>query len=72
VFIDVGANIGYYSVLGAKIVGNTGKVLSLEPVPETVRVLQVNLKLNHFGNAEVFPFAAYSEERYMLMQVPKN
>jgi len=30
-FVDVGANIGYYSVLAAKLVGNEGLVIAIEP-----------------------------------------
>jgi len=46
VFIDVGANIGYYSLLAAKRVGLYGKVIAFEPVPSTSKILKINYVLN--------------------------
>ena len=46
-FVDVGANIGYYTILGSKLVGSKGVVVAVEPVPDTVRVLRLNLRLNN-------------------------
>ncbi len=42
VVIDVGANIGYYSVLASECVGNTGKVISFEPVSKIYKRLLFN------------------------------
>jgi FkbM family methyltransferase len=47
-FIDVGANIGYFTLLAASCVGPTGHVHSFEPNPETFQALQQNITLNHF------------------------
>ncbi|MCC6019605.1 MAG: hypothetical protein LM601_11270, partial [Candidatus Verstraetearchaeota archaeon] len=40
VFVDVGANIGYYTLLAAKLGAH---VIAVEPVPETAKVLMLNL-----------------------------
>ena len=45
-FIDVGANIGYMSALGAKLVGKSGEVHSFEPVPTYYTFLSKMAKLN--------------------------
>lgn len=45
-FIDCGANIGYFSMLGAGIIGKEGRLLSLEANPETFKLLQRNLAVN--------------------------
>jgi FkbM family methyltransferase len=46
VFVDVGANTGYYTVLAAKVVGPTGHVYAIEPAPATAAALRRNVGLN--------------------------
>jgi len=46
VFVDVGANAGYYTVLGARIVRPGGHVYALEPAPDTYGDLRRNVALN--------------------------
>lgn len=46
VFVDVGANIGYFSVLAASIVGDSGAVHAFEPDPQNYRLLEANAGLN--------------------------
>ncbi len=46
VFVDVGANIGYFSVLAASVVGEEGAVFAFEPDPDNFRLLQANAELN--------------------------
>ncbi|MEM6581417.1 MAG: FkbM family methyltransferase [Pseudomonadota bacterium] len=46
VCLDVGANIGYYSVIAAQVVGATGAVFAFEPEVSNFRLLQANLELN--------------------------
>jgi FkbM family methyltransferase len=53
VFCDVGANIGYYTVLAAPIVGDSGKVVAIEPSPATFEALCQNVKLNNADNVRV-------------------
>lgn len=47
VFVDVGANLGYFSVLAASIVGEHGSVIAFEPDPSNFALLQANSRLNH-------------------------
>jgi FkbM family methyltransferase len=42
IFIDVGAQFGYYTILGSRIVGDEGQVHSFEPTPNTFQVLKAN------------------------------
>jgi FkbM family methyltransferase len=46
VFVDVGANIGYFSVLAASVVGAEGAVFAFEPDPDNCRLLQASADLN--------------------------
>jgi FkbM family methyltransferase len=50
VFVDIGANIGYDSLLAASRVGATGKVVAIEAAPRTFRLLQENLARNSFAS----------------------
>ena len=52
VFVDVGANVGMYTVLAR----SHGKhVMAFEPLPANLKVLLYNLKANHFEDVEVWP-----------------
>src|SRR5437879_13846628 len=48
--LDVGAHIGLFSVLMARLVGPSGRVISFEPTPLTRRVLDETVRLNGFGD----------------------
>ncbi len=49
-FIDVGANIGYDSLLAADAVGPSGRVVAIEASPRIIPMLHENLRLNRFTN----------------------
>ena len=53
VFIDGGANIGYYTILGARAVGDGGTVVAIEAAKTTAKVLAYNLEINNITNAIV-------------------
>ncbi len=55
-FLDIGANIGYYSVIAASLVGEEGLVIAYEPDPENFRLLRQNLAANALTN--VYPVMA--------------
>lgn len=53
VIIDVGAGIGWYSLLGASVLHHSGKILSVEPDPSNIRLIKESLRLNRFSNVEI-------------------
>jgi len=55
--LDVGSNIGYYACLESNAVGNTGKVISIEPSPINYKYLKKNIELQNMSNTEVYNFA---------------
>jgi len=57
VALDVGANVGWHTLLMARLVGDSGLVLAAEPNPSVRRRLEANLKLNRFGQVKVIPYA---------------
>lgn len=44
---DLGANIGYYAIMEAKLVGTKGKIYAVEPSPSNIELLKKNIALNH-------------------------
>jgi len=61
VFWDVGANAGYFTVLAARCVGPSGEVVAFEPDPDTVAMLDDNVRLNAFTNVVIEQAAAAGE-----------
>lgn len=49
-FVDIGANIGQHSLFAACIVGNKGKVISFEPIPEIYGQFTESINKNNFQN----------------------
>jgi FkbM family methyltransferase len=56
-FIDVGANMGLYTIFAAHRVQPTGRVISIEPSAREQELLLQNIGLNRFGNVAVLPAA---------------
>jgi FkbM family methyltransferase len=50
---DVGANIGFFTILCSRLVGPTGKVYAFEPIPENLVTLRHNIALNNLTNVIV-------------------
>jgi FkbM family methyltransferase len=49
-FVDAGANAGYYTIIGSRLVGDKGKVYAFEPEPEMFALLEKNVRLNGLTN----------------------
>jgi len=57
-YLEIGANIGYFTVLASTLVGTTGQVHAFEPEPTTFSLLKINCGLNHCGDlCELSPLA---------------
>jgi FkbM family methyltransferase len=68
-FVDVGANIGYFSVLASQLVGEEGRVVAVEADERTVSILRANLWRHGCSNAVVLPLAAYSQTGHVAFSV---
>ena len=64
-FVDVGANIGYFSLLAARIVDGGGRVVAIEPGARNCRLLHRSLVRNRLGNVQLHP-CAISDDRGTL------
>ncbi len=58
IFFDIGANVGYYTLLGARCVGSSGRVVALEPNPIVAAILRRNTHINSMKNVEIVQGAA--------------
>jgi len=67
VFIDVGAHGGLYTILASKKVGSRGQVISVEPNPENLKFLELNLKLNKLNNVRIIPKAAGEQKQKIVL-----
>jgi len=60
VFWDVGAHIGFFTLLGSRLVGAEGRVHAFEPLPRNRRLLEAALAANGSTNVEVHELAVTS------------
>jgi FkbM family methyltransferase len=65
--VDIGAHIGYHTLLLAKLAGSQGKVFAFEPTPETFQVLQENVSLNAYTNVVLVRKAVTDRPRSVTM-----
>jgi len=59
--IDVGSNIGYWLLLAARRIGESGRMLAFEPVPDSREIVQRNIKRSGIRNVELSPLAIGQE-----------
>lgn len=60
--VDVGANIGFISLMMSQLVGETGKVLAIEPGANNIDKFNQNMALNEVSNVQLFEVAAWFED----------
>ena len=62
--LDIGAHVGYFTCLAARLVGPRGLVIALEPNPRNFDLLAANVWRNGFTNVVCFPWAAGPEHGF--------
>jgi FkbM family methyltransferase len=65
--VDVGANIGYFTMLAASLVGPHGQVLAVEPNPRNARLLEASRRANHFNHVTIAQIAAGRETGLLIL-----
>ncbi len=67
--VDIGANIGLYTVIASKLVGSNGKVFAYEPEQENFGFLSRNIEVNNFKNSTPLQIALSdkAEERKLFL-----
>lgn len=69
VCVDIGANVGYYSIFMSRFSGREGRVLSIEPVQWLSDILKLNLQSARTNNVRVFP-QSFEEEDNDIFKIP--
>lgn len=68
--VDLGANIGWYSHVLANLVGEDGRVYSIEPIPETFRLLSAVAAARGLKNIELLNVAVSDKDGSAVMEIP--
>lgn len=72
IFIDVGTNIGLFSLIASKMVGDKGKIICFEPSPSTFSRLIENVQLNDFINIDLRNIGLSDAIEEMTFYVSEN
>lgn len=73
VFLDIGANIGGYSLAVAAKAGPGARIIAFEPQPEVFERLIYNIRINPFGNVKALALAVADRDgEITLFLDPKN
>jgi FkbM family methyltransferase len=68
--VDVGANVGFFTLVMARAVGSTGRVVAFEPIPANRETLLRNVGLNGYENVEVRPAAVGEAAGIVNLMLP--
>lgn len=70
--VDIGANIGYFTLLGARLVGKEGKVYAFEPEPNNYEMILKNVTLNGYSNVVATQKAVSDVARKVKLYLSKT
>lgn len=71
IFWDIGAHIGFMSTIAARLVGETGRVISLEPMPDTAARLRRAVDLNELDNVTIIEAAVADQPGKRKLRPPR-
>jgi FkbM family methyltransferase len=69
--LDVGANIGHYTMRFSELVGKSGRVFAFEPIPETFELLAANVAYLQERNVTLLNVAASDSVCVLGMKIPQ-
>jgi len=70
--VDIGANIGFFSMLSASIVGPSGSVLAIEPNPANARLVEASRRSNGFDHVTVAQVAVGRETGLLVLNAGRS
>ncbi|GIV98000.1 MAG: hypothetical protein KatS3mg057_2657 [Herpetosiphonaceae bacterium] len=68
-FVDIGANLGYFTMMAALLVGNSGKVIAFEAYSDNCSLIRMSLLVNGFRHVTVHCYAVADRQDYMFFDV---
>ena len=69
--LDIGANVGHYTMRMSQLVGSAGRIIALEPVPDTFALLAANARLFAHANVSLVNAAASDRIATVSFQIPR-
>lgn len=72
VFVDVGAHIGWYTLIAARRVGKSGRVYAFEPSEKSCNRLRENISNNHLENTSCFRLALSDGNTHLPIKIPQD
>lgn len=66
-FVDIGANLGYFTLMASRLVGPSGKVIAFEPATMTYNYCKKNIELNKLHNVELYKNGLWSEKKTLTI-----
>jgi FkbM family methyltransferase len=70
--LDIGANVGYFSLIAAHRVGAAGKVYAFEPGPDNFEVLKRNIEINRFENITAVRKAVGDQSKTVMLTLAED
>jgi FkbM family methyltransferase len=71
-FVDVGANVGYFSIIASQFVGQEGSVYAFEPHKKVFNLLRESVKINFLNNVEIAEIGLWNERTELSFESQSN
>jgi FkbM family methyltransferase len=71
-FLDIGANLGYFTLMASHLVGREGRVIAFEPVTEIYKYVLKNIEINSLSNVTLYKYGLWCETVEKTFGVPEN
>jgi len=72
VVYDIGANVGFLTIVAAKLTGSSGRVFAFEPLADNIRCLEHNIRLNGFDYVDVTECALSDRDGTALFLISRS